>query len=125
MRQRVASGSPYEASLGFSRAVRAGRFIAISGTAATGSGGNAAVQARQCLEIVRDALAQAGGQLSDVVRTRILLVDIADWEAVGQVHGEFFGEIRPALTVMQVSRFIDPGWLVEIEADAIIEDNHE
>jgi enamine deaminase RidA (YjgF/YER057c/UK114 family) len=77
---------------------------------------------RRCIEIVRNALEQLGASLSDVVRTRTLLTRIEDWETVGQVHGEFFREIRPANTVMQVSRFIDPEWLVEIEVDAVVED---
>jgi enamine deaminase RidA (YjgF/YER057c/UK114 family) len=84
--------------------------------------GDAAAQARRCLEIVRNALEQLGAGLSDVTRTRILLARIEDWERVGQVYGEFFGEVRPVNTVMQVVRFIDPDWLVEIEADAVIED---
>jgi enamine deaminase RidA (YjgF/YER057c/UK114 family) len=129
-RQRVSSGSPYEPRLGISRAVavRTGRIIAVAGTAPLGpdgktvAPGDPAAQMRRCIEIVRTALEQLGASLSDVVRTRTLLTRIEDWEAVGQVHGEFFKEIRPANTVMQVTRFIDPDWLVEIEADAVIED---
>lgn len=129
-RQRVSSGSPYEPRLGISRAVavRAGRIIAVSGTAPLGSDGktvaqgDAAAQARRCLEIIRNALEELGASLADVIRTRTLLTRIEDWESVGQVHGEFFGEIRPANTVMQVVRFIDPAWLVEIEVDAVIEE---
>ncbi len=127
-RQRVSSGSPYEPRLGISRAVRAGRFISVSGTAPIGPDGktvgegDAAAQARRCLEIIRSALEEAGASLSDVVRTRTLLTRIEDWERVGQVHGEFFGDIRPANTVMQVTRFIDPTWLVEFEADAVIDE---
>jgi enamine deaminase RidA (YjgF/YER057c/UK114 family) len=127
-RQHVSTGSPYEPRLGISRAVRVGHVIAVAGTAPLGpdgrtvAPGDAAAQARRCLEIVRDALAGLGANLSDVTRTRILLTRIEDWERVGQVHGEFFGEIRPANTVMQVVRFIDPEWLVEIEADAVVED---
>jgi enamine deaminase RidA (YjgF/YER057c/UK114 family) len=126
-RKNVSSGSPYEARLGISRAVRSGTIIAVAGTAPIGPDGktagvgDAAVQARRCLEIIRAALEQAGASLSDVIRTRILLTRIEDWERVGAVHGEFFGAIRPASTVMQVTRFIDPDWLVEIEADAVIE----
>ena len=126
-RQRVSSGSPFEPRLGISRAVRAGRIISVSGTAPLGpdgqtiARGDAARQARRCLEIIRDALAQAGASLSDVIRTRTLLLHIEDWEAVGAVHGEFFRDIRPANTVMQVVRFIDPEWLVEFEADAVVE----
>ena len=128
-RQHVSSGSPYEPRLGISRAVRSGRLIAVAGTAPLGPDGktvvkgDAAAQARRCLEIVRNALEQLGASLSDVTRTRILLTRIEDWESVGQVHGEFFREIRPVNTVMQVTRFIDPDWLVEIEADAVVEDS--
>ena len=127
-RQHVSSGSPYEPRLGISRAVRSGRFIAVAGTAPIGPDGKTvgkgdpSVQARRCIEIIRNALEQAGANLSDVIRTRILLTRIEDWESVGQVHGEYFGNIRPANTVMQVTRFIDPEWQVEIEADAVIED---
>jgi enamine deaminase RidA (YjgF/YER057c/UK114 family) len=129
-RQRVSSGSPYEPRLGISRAVavRPGRVIAVAGTAPLGPDGKTvavgdpAGQMRRCIEIVRTALEQLGASLSDVVRTRTLLTRIEDWETVGQVHGEFFREIRPANTVMQVTRFIDPDWLVEIEVDAVVED---
>jgi enamine deaminase RidA (YjgF/YER057c/UK114 family) len=127
-KQHVSSGSPYEPRLGISRAVRSGHIIAVAGTAPIGTGGKTigkgdpAAQARRCIEIIRNALEQSGASLSDVIRTRILLTRIEDWESVGQVHGEFFGEIRPANTVMQVTRFIDPDWLVEIEADAVIDD---
>jgi enamine deaminase RidA (YjgF/YER057c/UK114 family) len=127
-RQNVSSDSPYEPRLGISRAVRSGHFIAVAGTAPIGPDGktvgigDAAAQARRCIEIIRNALEQSGANLSDVIRTRILLTRIEDWESVGQVHGEFFGSIRPANTLMQVTRFIDPDWLVEIEVDAIIEE---
>lgn len=125
-RQRASSGSPYEARIGISRGVRAGQVIAIAGTAPIGADGktvapgDAAAQARRCIEIVRAALEQLGASLDDVTRTRILLTRIEDWQAVAAVHGEFFKDIRPANTVMQVVRFIDPDWLVEIEADAVI-----
>jgi enamine deaminase RidA (YjgF/YER057c/UK114 family) len=127
-KQRVSSGSPYEPRLGISRAVRSGHIVAVAGTAPLGPDGKTvgkgdpAAQARRCIEIIRNALENAGASLSDVIRTRTLLTRIEDWESVGHVHGEYFGEIRPANTVMQVTRFIDPDWLVEIEADAIIED---
>jgi enamine deaminase RidA (YjgF/YER057c/UK114 family) len=126
--QHVSSGSPYEPRLGISRAVRVGHFISVAGTAPIGpdgktvASGNAAAQARRCFEIVQNALIQLGANLSDVTRTRILLTHIEDWEAIGQVHGEIFGEIRPACTVMQVVSFMDPAWLVEIEVDAVVED---
>jgi enamine deaminase RidA (YjgF/YER057c/UK114 family) len=110
-----------------SRAVRAGNIIAVTGTAALSSEGktiakhDAGGQARRCLEIIQSAIEELGGKLSDVTRTRILLTRIEDWERVAAVHGEFFGGIRPANTIMQVVRFIDPDWLVEIEADAVVE----
>lgn len=127
MRQLISSGSPYEPKVGISRAVRVGSIIAVSGTAPLRDGktvgrGDPAAQARRCLEIIRDALERAGTSLDNVVRTRTLLTRIEDWEAVAEVHGEFFGTIRPANTIMQVSRFIDPDWLVEFEADAVASD---
>lgn len=128
MRKLISSGSPYEPKVGISRAVRVGSVITVAGTAplghdgATVARGDAAEQARRCLEIVAAALEAAGASLRDVVRTRILLTRIDDWQAVAGVHGEFFREIRPVNTIMQVSRFIDPDWLVEIEADAVVDD---
>jgi len=124
-RRLVSSGSPYEPIIGFSRAVRVGDIVAIGGTAAGSSGkpvaiGDPAAQTRAILEIIEKALVDAGASLKDVVRTRIYLVDIADWEAVGRAHGEFFGDIRPASTMLQVTGFISPDWLVEIEADAVV-----
>jgi enamine deaminase RidA (YjgF/YER057c/UK114 family) len=121
----VSSGSPYEPIIGFTRAVRVGNIIAVGGTAAGSAGkpvaiGDPAAQTRAILEIIAKALADAGASLKDVVRTRTYLVDIAHWQAVGRVHGEFFGDIRPASTMLQVSRFIDADWLVEIEADAVV-----
>lgn len=100
--------------------------VSVSGTAPIGpdgrtvAPGDAAAQARRCLEIISAALAAAGASLDDVIRTRTLLIRIEDWEAVALVHGEFFRNVRPANTIMQVSRFIDPTWLVEFEADAVI-----
>ena len=125
-RLRVSSGSPYEPVIGFSRAVRSGNSIAIGGTTAGSGGqpvaiGDPAAQTRAILEIIAKALSDAGAGLQHVIRTRIYLVDIAHWEAVGRVHGEFFGEIRPASSILEVSRFISPDWLVEIEADAIVD----
>jgi len=127
-RQLVSSGSPFEPRVGMSRAVRVGPWVSVSGTAPLGPDGKTvgrgdpAAQARRCLEIIAAALAQAGLGLGDVVRTRTLLTRIEDWEAVTRVHGELFGAIRPANTVMQVVRFIDPDWLVEFEADALASD---
>jgi 2-aminomuconate deaminase len=108
--------------------VRAGRWISVSGTAPLGADGktvargDAAGQARRCLDILGEALAKAGAGLPDVVRTRILLTRIEDWQAVGAVHAEYFADVRPANTIVQVSRFIDPDWLVEIEADAVLDE---
>jgi enamine deaminase RidA (YjgF/YER057c/UK114 family) len=126
--QLVSSGSPYEPRVGISRAVRAGPLLVVSGTAPLGPDGrtvgvgDAGAQARRCLEIIQRALESAGASLSDVVRTRILLTRIQDWEPVARAHGEVFRDIRPANTIMQVTRFIDPDWLVEIEADAVVPD---
>src|SRR5919108_4617016 len=119
MRQLISSGSPYEPKVGISRAVRVGSIIAVSGTAPLGPDGKTvgkgdpSGQARRCLDIIKAALEQAGSSLDQVVRTRTLLTRIEDWQAVAAVHGEFFGAIRPANTIMQVSRFIDPDWLLE------------
>jgi enamine deaminase RidA (YjgF/YER057c/UK114 family) len=127
MRQLVSSGSPYEPKVGISRAVRVGSIIAVSGTAPLLDGktvgkGDPAAQARRCLDIIKAALEQAGASLDQVVRTRTLLTRIEDWQAVAAVHGEYFGAIRPANTIMQVTRFIDPDWLIEFEADAVVEE---
>jgi len=122
----VSSGSPYEELVGFSRAVRAGNFVAVGGTAPIGTEGRTvgvgdpASQARRSLEIIQQALSEAGARLEDVVRTRTLLTRIEDWEAVGAVRGEFFGDIRPVDTIVQVAGFINPDWLVEIEVDAVV-----
>jgi len=128
MRSLVSSGSPFELNAGISRAVRAGSIVTISGTAPLGIDGRAmgqgdpSVQARRCFEIISSTLQDVGAALRHVVRTRILLTRIEDWKAVAVVHGEVFGAIRPASTIMQVSRFVDTDWLVEIEADAVVDD---
>lgn len=130
-RQNISSGSPYEARIGISRAVRVGAIVSVAGTAPIGPDGrtvgvgNPGIQARRCIEIIRTALESAGARLSDVVRTRILLTRIHDWEAVALVHGEIFKEVRPANTIMEVTRLVDPEWLVEIEADAVVQDQDE
>ncbi|MDR3528367.1 MAG: RidA family protein [Rhizomicrobium sp.] len=126
MRKLITSGSKFEPILGFSRAVRVGNHISVSGTAANGPDGtvgigDAGAQARQIFKTVAGALADAGASLDDVVRTRIMLRNIEDWKAVGDVHGEVFAKARPATCFVEVSRFIDPEWLVEIEVDAIVE----
>ena len=127
-RKRVSTGSPFEPIVGISRAIQAGKLIAVTGTAPLGPDGrtvgvgDASDQARRCLEIIRGALEELGAGLHHVYRTRTLLTRIDDWEAVARVHGEFFRDIRPANTIMEVSRFIDPEWLVEFEADAVLDD---
>jgi enamine deaminase RidA (YjgF/YER057c/UK114 family) len=124
-RQRVSSGSPYEPIIGFSRAVRVGHRIEVGGTAPIWPDGSCdpdtGAQARRCFEIIEAALHEAGASLADVVRTRTYLVDAGDWEAVGHVHGDLFGSIRPASTMVVVAALLDPRWKVEIEADAIVE----
>lgn len=125
-RQLVTSGSPYEPQVGFSRAVRIGPWIAVSGTAPIGPDGKTAfagdvyAQTRRCLEVTLRAIEQAGGRAEHVIRTRILLTDIAHWQDAARAHGEVFAAIRPASTIVQVSRFIDPDWLVETEADCYV-----
>jgi enamine deaminase RidA (YjgF/YER057c/UK114 family) len=123
-RQRVSSGSPFEPTIGFSRAVRAGHHVFVSGTAPIWPDGSCppdpAAQARRCLEIILAALGEAGASAGDVVRTRTFLVDIADAGPVGTVHGEVFGEIRPASTMVAVAALLDPRWRVEIEAEALL-----
>jgi enamine deaminase RidA (YjgF/YER057c/UK114 family) len=122
-RQLISSGSPYEESVGCSRAVRVGDRIVVSGTAPIWPDGSCdpdvAVQARRCLEIILAALAEGGASAEHVVRTRMYLVDPADWEAVARVHGEIFGSIRPATTLVIVAALVDPRWRLEIEAEAI------
>ncbi|HOC41637.1 MAG TPA: RidA family protein [Thermoanaerobaculales bacterium] len=124
---RYRSASPYEGLIGFSRAVRRGDRILVSGTApidADGGtvAGDAATQARRCFTIILEAVAALGGRREDVVRTRMFIVDPADWDAVTRVHGEFFGEVFPAATLVVVQQLIDPRWRVEIEAEAIVEE---
>lgn len=126
-RTNVSSGSPMEPEIGFCRAVRVGAHIAIAGTAPIAPGGGTAApgdvygQTRRCLEIIAAAIAEAGGSLEQVVRTRVMLVDIGQWREAARAHGEVFAHIRPVCTFVEVSRFIDPDWLVELEADAIVE----
>jgi enamine deaminase RidA (YjgF/YER057c/UK114 family) len=127
-RRHVSTGSPFEPVFGISRAVRAGRLIAVTGTAPLGPDGKTVgvgdpeAQARRCLEIIRGALRGLDADLRHVYRTRTLLTRIEDWQIVGRVHGEHFRDVRPANTVMQISRFIDPEWLVEFEVDAFVDD---
>ena len=122
--RKIGSGTPWEAEVAYSRAVVAGDRVVVAGTTAIGPDGrlvgpgDAAAQARQCLENIRTALEAAGVPLSAVVRTRMYVTDIRDWKAVGLVHGEYFRQTRPASTLVEVSRLIDPAMLVEIEAEA-------
>ncbi len=124
-RRHVFTGSPYEKQIGVCRAVRDGQFIAVTGTAPLGADGktvgkgDAAAQGRRCFEIIESALKQLGSGLADVIRTRIFLKRIEDWQAVAVIHGEVFRDVHPATTVVQVSAFIDADWLIEVEADAI------
>ena len=122
----MASGSPYEPVIGFSRAIVAGHHVSVSGTAPIMPDGaeppaDAYGQAKRCFEIIREALAQVGAGPENVVRTRTYLVDAADWEAAGRAHGEVFADVRPASTMVVVTGFLDPRWRVEIEADAILD----
>jgi enamine deaminase RidA (YjgF/YER057c/UK114 family) len=122
--QHIASGSPFEATIGFSRAVRVENRVIVSGTGPVLPGGGcpdgAGPQARRCFEIVTAALGEAGAGLEDVVRTRMYIVSASDAEAVGAVHGELFGHVRPAATMVVVAGLLDPAWRVEIEAEAVL-----
>lgn len=122
MRQNISGSSPYEPIIGFSRAVRVGNSVHVSGTGPVGADeADAATQTRHTLEIVRAALEKAGARMENVVRTRMYLTHVDDWEAVGRAHGEFFGAIRPAATMVVVAKLLNPKWRIEIEADAVIE----
>jgi enamine deaminase RidA (YjgF/YER057c/UK114 family) len=127
MGERYRSASPYEGLVGFSRAVRRGGRILVSGSAPIDAAGETVVgdayaQALRCFEIVLEAVEALGGRREDVVRTRMYIVDGADWDAVARAHGEFFGEVYPAATLVVVKELLDPRWRVEIEAEAIIEE---
>lgn len=125
-RKNVSSGSPMEKPIGFSRACRIGNTIAIAGTAAIGPNGTVGIgnvyeQTRYCIEIMKKAIEEAGGSLQDVIRTRIMLVDMSTWEDAAKAHGEYFSDIRPACTFFEVKGFINKEWLVELEADCVLQ----
>jgi len=127
MRQLISSGSPFEGQIGFSRAVRSGNRIEVSGTAPIRDGQTAGIgdcyeQTKACLEIITKAVEDAGGKVTDIIRTRIFLTDISLWKDAARAHGEVFADIRPASTFAEVKGLINPDWLVEIEASAQIED---
>lgn len=125
-RKNISSGSPMEGPIGFSRACRVGNVIAVAGTAAIGPDGrtvgtnNVYEQTKYCIEIMKKAIEEAGGSLQDVVRTRIMLVDRSTWKEAAKAHGEFFSDIRPACTFFEVKGFINKEWLVETEADCVV-----
>lgn len=129
-RRLISNGNPMEAIVGFSRAVRVGPYISIGGTAPVDANGNTVgigdvgVQTKQCLEIIEGALIQAGSGLKDVVRTRVILTDIDRWKEAIDVRKLYFRDIRPVDTIMAVTRFVNPEWLVELEVDAVIEGWH-
>jgi len=128
MRKLISSGSQFEPQIGFSRAVRVGPFVAVSGTAPIAPDGGVAApgdmygQTKRCLEIISQAIAQAGLSMDSVIRTRVMLTDMSRWREAAKAHGEVFGKIKPASTFVEVVGLVDRGWLVEIEADCVAEE---
>jgi enamine deaminase RidA (YjgF/YER057c/UK114 family) len=126
-RKNVTYNQPLEKEIGFSRAARIGNIIAVTGTApisedgSVSSPGDVYGQAKRCLEIIKDVVEQSGGKLENIIRTRIFLKDINQWKKAAKAHGEYFSKIQPACTFVEVSGFINPEWLIEIEADAVLE----
>jgi len=127
MRKLISSGSPFEPQIGFSRAVRVGPFVAVSGTAPIAPDGGVAApgdlygQTKRCLEIIAEAIAESGMTLESVIRTRVMLTDMSRWREAAKAHGEVFGKVKPASTFVEVKGLVEKGWLVEIEADCIAE----
>ena len=123
MRQNISGGSPFEPIIGFSRAVRVGNVVHLAGTGPVGADdGDAEAQTRRVFAIADEALSKAGASLKDVVRTRMYLTHVEDWEAVGRVHGEFFANVRPSATMVVVAKLLNPSWRIEIEMEAVIPD---
>jgi enamine deaminase RidA (YjgF/YER057c/UK114 family) len=128
LRQNISSGSPYEDRIGFSRAVRIGNMIAVSGTAPIDSQGTTQYpgdlynQTKYCLEIIEKAVKEAGGRMVDVIRTRVLLTDITNWREAGKAHAEYFSDIKPAISIYGVNKLIGEDWLVEVEAYCYVKD---
>ena len=127
-RQQIFSASPYESQFGFSRATKIGNLIHVAGTAPIGKDGETvgvgdpAAQARRCFDIIGESLGALGASYADVIRTRMFLTRIADWSVIGSIHGDYFRGINPVSTMVEVSRLIDPDWLIEIEAEAMVDD---
>ncbi|MCX6770366.1 MAG: RidA family protein [Candidatus Micrarchaeota archaeon] len=128
VRKNITYGQPLEKEIGFARAVRIGNMIAVSGTAPISKDGSVYApgdvygQAKRCLEIIDDVIVRSGGKLANVIRTRIFLKNIKKWKEAARAHGEYFSEIQPTCTFVEVSGFINPDWLIEIEADVVLED---
>ncbi len=123
MRQNITGGSPFEPIIGFSRAVRVGNIVHLAGTGPVGADNlDAEAQTRRIFAIAEEALAKAGASFNDVVRTRMYLTHVEDWEAVGRVHGEFFANVRPAATMVVVAKLLNPSWRIEIEMEAVVPD---